>query len=223
MSSAVVDVVIAVVLTLALTALAASAVVEWIGNLTHKRAKYLLRGLRNMLDAAGDAGRTAKSGPLAGAEAENAIYRKALAPGDGTTGDLTARLFDHPMLRAMMQPRRSAAGERTRVPPYVPAEMFSRALVDTLTPDDGDPLTLDRVRAAVAALDESMPARKALLGLAVRPAPPGKPPTGPRVSAIWSPRRTAPGARSGGPTTARGVSSPVWACRVRSPVPVTGS
>ena len=53
-SSAVVDVVIAVVLTFAAIALAASAIVEWIGNLIRKRAKYLLRGLRNMLDVADD-------------------------------------------------------------------------------------------------------------------------------------------------------------------------
>jgi hypothetical protein len=167
-SSAVVDVAIAVVLTLALTALVASAIVEWLGNLTRKRAKYLLRGLRNMLDAKGEAPPAGRTGPLAGAEAEKAIYDKALAPTDGTAADggLTALVFDHPMLRAMMQPRPTAAGERTRVPPYVPAETFSRALLDTLVPADGGPLTLERVRAAVAGLDDSMPARQALLGLA---------------------------------------------------------
>ncbi|MEU7908021.1 hypothetical protein [Actinoplanes sp. NPDC049118] len=166
MSSPVLDVVIAVVLTLGLTALVASAIVEWVGNLTRKRAKYLLRGLRNMLDAKGDG--AGKPGPLAGAEAEKVLYDKALTRTDGTVGDagLTALVFDHPMLRAMMQPRPSVAGERTRVPPYVPAEMFSRALLDTLVPGDGGPLTLDRVRAAVAGLDPSMPARQALLGLA---------------------------------------------------------
>jgi hypothetical protein len=166
-SSPVVDVVIAVVLTLALTALVASAIVEWLGNLTRKRAKYLLRGLRNMLDAKGFDAAAGKRGPLAGAEAEKELYDKALTPTDGTTrdGGLTALVFDHPMLRAMMQPRPTAAGERTRVPPYVPAETFSRALLDTLAPPDGGPLTLDRVRTAVAGLDESMPARQALLGL----------------------------------------------------------
>ncbi|MET8148856.1 hypothetical protein ACIBSW_22095 [Actinoplanes sp. NPDC049668] len=168
MSSPVFDVVIAVVLTLWLTSLVASAIVEWVGNLTRKRAKYLLRGLRNMLDATGDESAAAKPGPLAGAEAEKKMYDKALTPTDGTVGDggLTALCFDHPVLRAMMQPRPTEAGERTRVPPYVPADMFSRALLDTLVPRDGAPLTLERVRAAVAGLNPAMPARQALLGIA---------------------------------------------------------
>jgi hypothetical protein len=176
-SSAVIDVVVAVFLTFALTALVASAVVEWIGNLTRKRAKYLLRGLRNMLDARGDpvpSGGT--RGPMAGAGAEKKLYDQALRrtgsdvgdlhpAGGGIDGGLTALLFDHPLLRSMMQPRQSAAGERMRVPPYVPAGMFSRALIDTLVPADDGPLTLPRVRAAIVALDGSMPARRALLGL----------------------------------------------------------
>jgi len=174
-SSGVIDVVIAVVLTFALTALVSSAIVEWIGNLTRKRAKYLLRGMRNMLDARGD--RPSSVGPLAGVEAEKALYDRALAPttndvadlgpaGGGVAGGLTALVFDHPLLRAMMQPKQSASGERMRLPPYVPAEMFSRALLDTLVPADENPLTLARIRDAITSLDESLPARQALLGLA---------------------------------------------------------
>lgn len=177
MSSAVIDVVVAVALTFALTALVASAIVEWIGNLTRKRAKYLLRGLRNMLDARGEPKPGGNPGPLAGLEAEKALYERALEPtrGDvadltpghrGVAGGLTALVFDHPLLRGMMQPKQTASGERQRVPPYVPAQMFSRALLDTLVPPtDEGPYTLNRVREAIAGLDPSLPAREALLGL----------------------------------------------------------
>jgi hypothetical protein len=173
LSSAVVDVVIAVVLTFALTAVAASAVVESIGNLTKKRAKYLLRGLRNMLDAAGDAPAPKAGGP----KSEKALYEHALKPSDQTIttlqqepasvpGGLTAMLFDHPLLRSMMQPEQSAQATRSRVPPYVSAEAFTRALIDTLAPPQGEPLTLGQVRAAIVRLGDSMPAKKALLALA---------------------------------------------------------
>jgi hypothetical protein len=175
LSSAVVDVVIAVVLTFALTAMAASAVVESIGNLTKKRAKFLLRGLRNMLDASGGTPppkSTAESGP----RSEQALYQQALTPTgkditaleqapESVAGGLTAMLFDHPMIRAMMQPKQSPEATRSRVPPYVSAQMFAQVLVDTLVPREGEPLTLDQVRAAIERLDDSMPAKKALLTL----------------------------------------------------------
>jgi hypothetical protein len=175
LSSAVVDVVIAVVLTFAVTAMAASAVVESIGNLTKKRAKFLLRGLRNMLDAAGDAP-TPKAGAAAGPRSERALYEQALEPTDkditalrqapeSVAGGLTAMVFDHPLLRSMMQPKQSPEATRSRVPPYVPAETFARALIDTLAPREGEPLALDQVRDAIEELDDSMPAKKALLAL----------------------------------------------------------
>lgn len=200
LSSAVVDVAIAVLLTFALSATAASAVVEWIGNLTRKRAKYLLRGLHSMLDAAdsmppapapapAEAGTGARAPGWdatailaairrlgSGVRAEKDLYAYALKPtGEDVTalhesergipGGLTALLFDHPLLRSTMQPTRSAAATRTRVPPYVSSEVFARTLLDTLAPGDGQPLTLDRVRAAVTELHPALPARSALLAL----------------------------------------------------------
>jgi hypothetical protein len=177
--SAVIDVAIAMFLAFALTAVAASAIVEWIGNLTRKRAKYLLRGLRNMLDA-GD-GRTAPStGGMAvqpaGVRAEKNLYQAALdhtgatirdlgATQAGFPGGLTALLFDHPLVRAMMQPEQSARAATSRVPPYLPAQAFARALVDTLVPG-GDRPTMAGVRTAVEALHPDMAARAALRSLA---------------------------------------------------------
>lgn len=177
-SSAVIDVAIALVLTFALTAMAASAVVEWIGNLTKKRAKYLLRGLRNMLDAAGDTTAATEGKPRTGdgVRTEKALYQQALEPTGqdiqalrqsptAVAGGLTALLFDHPLLRSMMQPTRSATATRSRVPPYVSSEVFAHALLDTLVPRDARPLVLDEVRAAVLALSDKMPAKAALLAL----------------------------------------------------------
>ena len=178
-TSAVIDVAIAMVLTFAVTALAASTIVEWIGNLTRKRAKYLLRGLRNMLDAGDDRTKPSDAGsPMlpAGVRAERRLYNRALEPteapvdalgenGAGVEGGLTAMIFDHPLLRAMMQPEQSADGTKSRVPPYVPAETFSRALIDTLVPGDAGSVTMTQVQAAIRALAETMPARQALLSL----------------------------------------------------------
>jgi hypothetical protein len=208
LTSAVIDVVLAVILTFALTALAASAVVEWIGNLLKKRAKYLLRGLRNMLDAtdvpppphspeaeapSGAAEATAAASPrateakaevpadaTAGPRSERAIYDQALDPSkievqdlgrppSTVDGSLTGLLFDHPLLRSMMQPQQSMTAKRTRVPPYIAAETFSRALVDTLIPADptatGHDIDLDRIRAGIERLNDAMPAKQALLAL----------------------------------------------------------
>lgn len=243
LSSAVIDVAIAVALTFALTALTASALVEWIGNLTKKRAKYLLRGLRNMLDAADNpgpagtaaattgsataaadaaAGRapaaepapaepapaalvdvgpdapapaaepdasaapgpvTGSPGPVAappiadhGVRSEQDLYELALKPTEKTivdlrrspaavAGGLTALLFDHPLVRSMMQPKRAVQATRSRVPPYLSSEIFARALLDTLIPADGRPLDLPEVREAIEALPDAMPAKAALLAL----------------------------------------------------------
>jgi hypothetical protein len=185
LSSAVIDVALAVVLTFALTALAASAVVEWIGNLLKKRAKYLLRGLRNMLDATDvpppphspDA--SARTEVKAGPRSESAIYKQALDPSkinvadleqppSTVNGSLTGLLFDHPLLRSMMQPQQSMTAKRTRVPPYIAAETFSRALVDTLipaSPTTGHDVDLGQIRAGIEGLNDAMPAKGALLAL----------------------------------------------------------
>jgi hypothetical protein len=175
LTSAVIDVVIAVVLTFALTAMAASAVVESIGNLTKKRAKFLLRGLRNMLDADGTKP-TPKAGVVSGPQSERKLYKAALrptgkditalqVPAETVPGGLTAMIFDHPMLRSMMQPKQSPQATRSRIPPYVPAEAFARALVDTLVPGDGAPNVLTDARTAIGKLPDSMPAKQALLAL----------------------------------------------------------
>ena len=178
-TSAVTDVAIAMVLAFAVTALAASTIVEWIGNLTRKRAKYLLRGLRNMLDAGDNRTMPSTEGSRmrpAGVRAERSLYNQALTPTGqtvdalgtaeaGVEGGLTALVFDHPLLRSMMQPTQSAESKKSRVPPYVPAETFSRALIDTLVPGDAGPVTMAQVQTAIRELAGTMPAREALLSL----------------------------------------------------------
>ena len=184
-SSAVVDVVIAVVLTFAVIALAASAIVEWIGNLIRKRAKYLLRGLRNMLDVADDqlrerapgGGKGLVAAAKSGVKDEQRLYESALNPTgknisalqspDQPAGtSLTALIFDHPLLRSMMQPDPSPDATRSRVPPYVSSEIFARALIDTLVPNHAGSITFTDVREAIDELNPRMPARTALLSLA---------------------------------------------------------
>ena len=102
-TSAVIDVVIAVVLTFALTAVAASAVVESIGNLLRQRSKYLLRGLRAMLDApAADKDLYELARDPTGKDIDDLRADPA-----GVPGGLTAILFDHPLLRSTVQPTRA--------------------------------------------------------------------------------------------------------------------
>jgi hypothetical protein len=116
----------------------------------------------------------------AGYRSEKAIYDQALAPSkievqdlrrppSTVDGSLTGLLFDHPLLRSMMQPQQSLTAKRTRVPPYIAAETFSRALVDTLVPADrkaaGHDVDLGEIRAGILRLNDAMPAKQALLAL----------------------------------------------------------
>ena len=182
--------------TFFLVAVLCSAVVEFIANLVKKRAKYLLRGLRDMLDtpagaeAAGLGGRW--SGVRQGVTGEKQLYQDALAatpevayaaskaadgaasadekaPGQPRTELDTddqpwaVRLLGHPLLRPFKQSR--AGGLQTRNPAYLPANAVAAALLDLIVPDRQGKLTIDKVRVSVDALSESVPFKRALLGL----------------------------------------------------------
>lgn len=174
--SAIIEVAIGLAFSFLLVSLAASAAVEWIGTLTKKRAKHLLRGLQSMLDSPqpDPASDTPSFDSLRKVvQAERALYATAVEVtgqdiaavkegGGGVPGGLTALLFDHPLVRATLGPR---AGGKARGPAYLSPRTFAQALVATLVPDADGRTTLSDVRGAVAGLDENLPARSALLAL----------------------------------------------------------
>lgn len=176
--SAILGTVIGLAFLFALTALLCSAVTEVIANLTQMRARYLITGLRAMLDApestvGGNSSRSAKDalhretlGGSQAAEAAERVRAVALAAEKTTTpaanldqgrSDLALALFDHPLVRSL-QTRRVAVLRRgrdggMRNPPYIAPDVFALALIDTLLPRSLD----------AAAPSAPAPAKKSVL------------------------------------------------------------
>src|SRR5690348_987801 len=180
---------VGLVLLFATTSLLCSGVTETISNVVQLRAKYLLSGMRAMLDAperdaAGSAklaysGKKAK-GALDGRVKDRSktasaalLVRAALAKPPTLDRhrplDLTTALFDGPILRSL-QSRRIGFGWAgpLRNPQYVSGRTFVRALVDLLVPaDPGNPVPaaemIGKLRTAVADLPALQPVRTPLL------------------------------------------------------------
>ncbi|MDQ1537864.1 MAG: hypothetical protein QOE58_2257 [Actinomycetota bacterium] len=166
--TAVIDSAVGLAFTFFLVALTCSALVEFVANLVRKRSKYLLRGLRDLLDtpAAGGAAPGLALAPrlTANAKGESALYRNALGAGTATAGESwTMKVMGHSLVRPFKQS--GAASAQTRNPSYLPAKTFAGALVDLLVPNPQGRTTVDDVRVAVIALDRSIPFRGALLPL----------------------------------------------------------
>jgi len=193
--SAVLETAIGLVLVFALLSLFCSAITEALSTFLQMRAKYLLSGLRLMLDrpAAGaatrplppadddlvatpavpasDAGLAAQvSTPEHVAAAAKAVNDLASSTGSAAqvmaTGGLTVALFGQPLLQSLQTPRGiRRLAGRVRNPSYISPQMFTRALVDTLIPDADGHTSLDTVHATVESLPDGLPAKKSLLAL----------------------------------------------------------
>jgi hypothetical protein len=159
--SAVLGTVIGLVFVFALVSLFCSALTEFVSNQTERRARYLLTGLRSMLDQEEAKGRakTPKRRKAAGdaqtrsladdAPSPDDLHRKAKVPAETDEaaehvrelevatkpGDLTLGLFGHPLIRSLQTRRvRPGANGAIRNPQYIPPKLFAQALVDTLLP-----------------------------------------------------------------------------------------
>lgn len=169
--SAVVDTVLGLLATFYALALLCSGLVELIANWARKRAKYLLLGLRDLLeDPAVVDWSHSPVHPVANATAEISRYGRALAAPLTPSGvpPRTAITVDDVMGHAMVQPYRhsTSLGKPTRNPSYLPASVFSGALVDLLTPGAApSTLTIDDVQAGINALQSSRKLQQALTGL----------------------------------------------------------
>jgi hypothetical protein len=197
--SAVLNTVLGLIFLYYALALLCSGLVEMIANWVKKRAKYLLRGIRDLIDdvvppdvAVADRNRmqrmptTAQTALLNGmiekqrynamlhapvptpprepaktapGEAENAlpaewpIYRDTITLSD---------VMGHPLV----QPFRHATslGKPTRNPSYLPSSVFSRTVVDLLTPGSVEP-TLADIEAGVQALQNSPQLQQSLASI----------------------------------------------------------
>src|SRR4051794_22083285 len=121
LASAVLDTVIGVSFVFFLVALASSAIVEWIANLTRKRAKYLLRGVQAMLvDRPAARAPWSVAGAWTAMRTEQAMYHDVMHPTVAAAERSTlVKVMGHPLLRARRQT--DPDGRYPRLPPYLPS------------------------------------------------------------------------------------------------------
>jgi hypothetical protein len=190
--SALLGTAIGLIFVFALVSLFCSAITESVSNLTEKRARYLLTGLRSMLDqetsnadvttVQKDQATSIVNAPSADTLHEDAkdvaktteAATQVMAP-DMTIqpGNLTLGLFGHPLIRSLQTRRvRPRTDGTVRNPQYIPPKLFARALVDTLLPEaipkGGEPDDKNLLReldAAVTRLDDRFPAKRSLQAL----------------------------------------------------------
>jgi hypothetical protein len=171
-SSAVLDTALGLALFFFTLAVLCSAAVESCANLFRKRAKYLLRGLRDLLDAAATtdparpAGvRAASARVKAATDDERALYRSALTAQADTSAAATwtDRVMGHPLVTPFKQSR--PAGGKTRNPAYLPAAAFASALLSEILGAPQGATTIATVRDAVTRLDDNVPFKGALVSL----------------------------------------------------------
>ena len=158
MVGTVLDTVIGLSFVFALTALMVTACVEGIAAATKKRAKWLLRGIRQLFG---------ENTPLQGsrgltdsAKTERQAYKIALDP-NSSTDEWWDKLTTHPLIASLFQP--SANGAKTRAPTEIPADLFAKALRDLAfnegaLVDDLPPRLKDALEAILATLPEGEPA-----------------------------------------------------------------
>jgi hypothetical protein len=177
---------VGLVLLFAVTALLCSGVTETLSNILQLRAKYLLTGMRVLLDAPAPTKERRRK------ERKNTVHERVKDPEKTekavkdlrraqaepeqpeTQPDVTTALWNSPLLTDLQS--RRVGGFKTgtlRNPQYVSGRTFARALVDLLVPavPDGTPplvVTIGSITDAVKSLPTSMPVRRSLLILLAR-------------------------------------------------------
>jgi hypothetical protein len=169
--SAVLDTVLGMVFLFYALALVCGGLVEMIANWVKKRAKYLLRGIRDLLEEREDAvaGKTAwdrmqdtiQNAYRDGKE-ERERYNETLQvtrPTPPPQGSIHREKItvEDVMGHALVQPFKHSAslGRPTRNPAYLPSNVFARALIDLLTPGDSMDPTLADIEVGIRELNAS--------------------------------------------------------------------
>jgi hypothetical protein len=150
--SAVLDTLIGLSFAFFLLSLAASAIAEWVATILQKRAKYLLRGLRTMLDGSdGVAAAGSRWTVIANSiQAERKLVANALHAldrGEQAAMDVTplGRFLRHPLVAAQAQSR--AGGGVTRPPSYLAASTVATVILDEFLGDDPSAMLEGRLAA----------------------------------------------------------------------------
>jgi hypothetical protein len=167
---------IGLVLLFATTALLCSGITETVSNLFQMRAKYLLTGMRTLLDGPEQASLAKKQSDKELFQAcrqwDGVAVAEAVREGKFDPGKhkLTEGLFATSQLETMLSRRVSPrpSGGPMRNPQYLSGRAFARALVDLLVPaePDGNPpdeLKIETIRKTVEQLPKQMPVRRQLL------------------------------------------------------------
>ncbi len=181
--SAVLDTILGLIAIFYALALLCSGLVEMIANWVKKRAKYLLRGLRDLLEEATPPdqhtpGWVAKKVSEASVNTKAELTRYDSALRANTTMPPVAKpVVDRPpitvdvnavMGHPLVQPLRYAdsLGKPKRNPAYLPSDVFARTVVDLLTPGGGAAeMTAEQISDGIAALHGSPKLQQALTGL----------------------------------------------------------
>ncbi len=174
LNSSVLEVVVGLFLVFFVFATICSGIAEWISRALRLRADYLLRGLRNMLDGAGNQQRQVMANTAASSSGDSAQASAGASPTvtapnqpnlDSSGNDSVAdRLLRSPLVATFGQQLDGDPLSKRVMPSYLPAETFATALVDLVVPDDSGEMSMDTLVAGINGLPE--PARSTLLALA---------------------------------------------------------
>jgi hypothetical protein len=177
---------IGLVLIFGTLALLCSGITETVSNRLQLRAKYLLTGLRSMLDAPHSSENDKKTkqrndvlndkvkNNQTTSDAAQTVRSLTAASAPPAIGTITTALFDSPLLKSLQSRRVGVFKNGTlRNPQYITGKSFARALVDLLVPAtvDGEaPIQLDlaKVSAAIQQWPKSLPLKAQLLAFVSR-------------------------------------------------------
>jgi hypothetical protein len=168
MDSLIMDVAVGIIFVFAVLAAMTSAVTEFIASRLGLRAKYLLNGMRTLLDGgeeapAGDVAVAATTAPdpvdaadpaAASTVTTNRMLANALVANQGQR--------DVQPLTAVNPPTQALR----KLPSYLPARTFARGVFATLVPDSNGATTLTDIRAAIDTMDDGV-LKRSLLSLVV--------------------------------------------------------
>ncbi|HKR49058.1 MAG TPA: hypothetical protein VJT72_05645 [Pseudonocardiaceae bacterium] len=167
MDNLILETVIGLLFIFAAFAVLVSLLTESIARFIGLRGEYLLRGVRTLVDGQGHF--RLSLGDLVA----RTVGGPAPKPGEPQDPFVT-KLMQHPLICTSADKAEIPANagnarltntQRRKLPSYVSARSFARALIDTVIPDAAGNTTMDQVRGALDGLPESH-LRASLIGLA---------------------------------------------------------
>jgi hypothetical protein len=170
-SDPIVNTVLSLIVIFYALALLCAGVVEMLANWARKRAKYLLRGLRDLVEGAVSADRPTIHAVAQEVTSEKSLYQTAqhaglpnpISQANASRPITVATIMGHGMVLPYKQA--TARGRLSRNPSYLPGEVFAAVVTDLLTEHSRSPISMADVRTRLEEL-EPLQLRAALTGLA---------------------------------------------------------